>query len=32
MNKEIYKMAIAGFFHDIGKFAERSNMKVSAEF
>ncbi|HHT9125981.1 MAG TPA: type III-A CRISPR-associated protein Cas10/Csm1 [Candidatus Brocadiia bacterium] len=32
MDDTIYKIAVAGFFHDIGKFAERGNMNVSQEF
>lgn len=33
MSKEnIYKIAISGFLHDIGKFAERGGMDVDAEF
>ncbi len=32
MNETIYKIAIAAFMHDIGKFAERANFNVSPEF
>ncbi|MCL6584719.1 MAG: type III-A CRISPR-associated protein Cas10/Csm1 [bacterium] len=32
MNDNIYKIAIAGFMHDIGKFAERANMPINKEF
>lgn len=32
MDKNIYKIAIAAFLHDIGKFAERSGFNVSQEF
>lgn len=31
-NENIYKIAISGFFHDIGKFAERGCMEISPEF
>lgn len=32
MDETVYKIALAGFFHDIGKFAERANMEVSNDF
>ena len=32
MDDTIYKIAIAGFLHDIGKFAERADMPVSKEY
>jgi len=32
MSDTIYKMALAAFFHDIGKFAERANMNVPQDF
>lgn len=32
INDTIYKIAIAGFLHDIGKFAERADMQVSPEY
>lgn len=32
MDETIYKIAIAGFMHDIGKFAERAGFNVSPEF
>ena len=32
MDETIYKIAIAGFMHDIGKFAERAGFTVSPEF
>jgi CRISPR-associated protein Csm1 len=32
MQGNIYKIAIAAFMHDIGKFAERGNLNVSQEF
>ncbi len=32
MDETIYKIAIAGYLHDIGKFAERANFNVSQEF
>ncbi|MGB9732266.1 type III-A CRISPR-associated protein Cas10/Csm1 [Calditerrivibrio nitroreducens] len=32
MDETIYKIAIAGFMHDIGKFAERAGFDVSNEF
>lgn len=32
MDDNIYKIAIAGFLHDIGKFAERGEMEVAPEF
>ena len=32
MDDTIYKVAIAGFLHDIGKFAERADMQVSREY
>ncbi len=32
MDENIYKIAIAAFLHDIGKFAERANMSVGKEF
>jgi len=32
MDDTIYKVAIAGFLHDVGKFAERANMSVSEDF
>ncbi len=32
MDETIYKIAIAAFLHDIGKFAERANFNVSVEF
>ncbi|NWG04355.1 MAG: type III-A CRISPR-associated protein Cas10/Csm1 [Syntrophaceae bacterium] len=32
MDENIYKIAIAAFLHDIGKFAERANFNVSREF
>lgn len=32
MNETIYKVALAGLFHDIGKFAERANMEVSQQY
>ncbi len=31
-NENIYKIAISGFLHDIGKFAERGGMEISPEF
>lgn len=32
MDDTVYKVALAGFLHDIGKFAERADMKISREF
>lgn len=32
MDETIYKIAIAAFLHDIGKFAERANFNISVEF
>ena len=32
MDDTVYKIAIAGFLHDIGKFAERAGMEVSQEY
>ncbi len=32
MDDTVYKIAIAGLLHDIGKFAERGSMQVSDEF
>lgn len=32
MNETIYKIALAGLLHDIGKFAERADMNVSQEY
>ncbi len=32
MDDTVYKIALAGLLHDIGKFAERGNMKVSADY
>lgn len=32
MDETVYKIAIAGLLHDIGKFAERAGMPVSAEY
>jgi CRISPR-associated protein Csm1 len=32
MDETVYKIALAAFFHDIGKFAERADMNVSPEF
>jgi CRISPR-associated protein Csm1 len=32
MDETVYKVALAGFLHDIGKFAERAEMKVSPDF
>ncbi len=32
MNDTVYKIAIAGFLHDIGKFAERAGMEISEEY
>ncbi len=32
MDDTAYKIAIAGFLHDIGKFAERARMEVSREY
>ncbi|MCX8023448.1 MAG: type III-A CRISPR-associated protein Cas10/Csm1 [Syntrophorhabdaceae bacterium] len=32
MDDTVYKIAIAGFLHDIGKFAERADMPVSKEY
>jgi CRISPR-associated protein Csm1 len=32
MDETIYKIAIAGYLHDIGKFAERADFNVSLEF
>ncbi len=32
MDDTVYKIAIAGFLHDIGKFAERADMPVSNEY
>jgi CRISPR-associated protein Csm1 len=32
MDDTVYKIAIAGFLHDIGKFAERAGMEVSREY
>lgn len=32
MDDTIYKVAIAGFLHDIGKFAERAGMEVGQEY
>ena len=32
MQEDIYKIAIAGYMHDIGKFAERANFNISKEF
>ena len=31
-NENVYKIAISGFLHDIGKFAERGGMEISPEF
>lgn len=32
MDETIYKIALAGLFHDIGKFAERGGMSLSREY
>jgi len=32
MDDTIYKIAIAGFLHDIGKFAERAGMEITKEY
>jgi len=32
MDETVYKIAIAGYLHDIGKFAERAGFHVSLEF
>lgn len=32
MDETVYRIALAGYFHDIGKFAERANMEVSQDF
>ena len=32
MDDTVYKIALAGLLHDIGKFAERGNMKVSENY
>ena len=32
MDDTVYKISIAGFLHDIGKFAERADMHVSKEY
>ncbi len=32
MDDTIYKIAIAGLLHDIGKFAERGGLNVSNEY
>jgi len=32
MDDTVYKISIAGFLHDIGKFAERADMPVSKEY
>jgi len=32
MDDTVYKLAIAGFMHDIGKFAERADMPISEEY
>lgn len=32
MDENIYKISIAAFLHDIGKFSERANFNVSQEF
>ena len=32
MDDTVYKIAIAGFLHDIGKFAERANFNADKEF
>ena len=32
MDKEVYKIAVGGLLHDIGKFAERGNMEISKQY